>query len=126
MIRELQERDIPQLFEIWKKHYADQFSFPDFRLNYIALFVVEDDETKRIITAGGIRTIVESILITDRELSPRKRAIALKQVLTPSCWLAERNGYSQIHAFIQEPDWERQLKSIGFRPCKGDALYYNL
>lgn len=126
MIRPLEERDLLRLREIHQKYYNDKFTFPDFLNNYISLFVVEDDKTKEIITAGGIRTIVESIIVTNKDVSARKRVSALHQVLLSSCYFAERNGYSQIHAFIQEPEWENQLKSVGFRDCKGNAVYYNL
>jgi len=124
MIRNLQESDISQLREIHSCHFADEFPFEDFLQNIIASFVVVDND--QIIAASSVRKIAESIVITNKDASPRKRVHALSQILQADMFACARNDYSQLHAFVQDNIWLRHLLKIGFRPTKGSALVLNL
>lgn len=124
-IRALIESDIDKLRLIHEKYYAHEFNFPSFTDKFICGFTVTDD-TDNIITAGGIRTIIEMVLITDKDKPVRVRREAVYNALNATKYLADQSGYNQIHIFVQGEDWERHLKKVGFNTCKGSALYLNI
>lgn len=115
--------DFTELKKIHEKFYKDEFEFPDFA-RFLFSFVVTDNNG--IISAGGIRLIPEAILITDKDRSVRIRKAALLSILTALAFITDKEGYDQIHAFIQDRSWEKHLKKMGFQDCKGHALYLNL
>lgn len=124
MIRALEPRDIEELQQIHAKFYSDEFQFPDFFQRFICAFVVKDDD--KIVSVGGVQPIAESIIITNKELSVKKRREALLQVLDASRYIANRAGYNQLHALIQDKTWKNHLMKYNFHPCKGEALFLNL
>lgn len=124
IIRSMREDDIDQLMRIHEKFYRNEFNFPDFLRHFLCAFVVIDNN-ERIITGGGVRTIAESILITDLDRHTRERMKALFKVLNASVFIARKSNYDQIHAFIQG-DWKKHLKKVGFNPAKGEALVLGL
>jgi N-acetylglutamate synthase-like GNAT family acetyltransferase len=121
MIRQFREEDIIQLKQIHEKFYKEEFEFQDFCSQFIDFFIIE--EYGRIISAGGIRSIAESVIMTDKEMLSKTKVRALHQMLEAQMFTCGRLGYHQLHAFIQEKDWERHLIKIGFKQCKGDALF---
>ena len=121
-IRAFTREDVKLLQEIWKEFYSEEFSFPVFMENpFIAAFVAYDDNN-RIISAGGVRTILESIVVTDKRQSVRDRRLALYDILTASQWVGQKAGYHQIHAFVQDEVWAHHLSKVGFSPTKGSPL----
>ncbi len=124
-IRAMLPEDLPKLYEIHQEFYKEEFPFPDFSRNFLCCFVVIDDNGD-IISAGGIKPIVESIVITDKRQSVRNRREALYDILSASSYLSQKQGFFQIHAFIQEEGWENQLRKIGFEDTKGKALVLSL
>lgn len=120
MIRELRSRDLIKLKEIHGKYYEKEFKFPDFRDHFICAYVVEDEG--RIITAGGVRTIVECIAITDKDISVRDRIHGLGYILNASKYFSEQSNYHEIHAFVQDEGWKRQLLKKGFTKTRGQSL----
>lgn len=125
IIRELRQTDIDELKRIHDKFYKDEFTFPDFFNKFLCSFVIisEDD---RIISGGGVRPIAESILVTNKDIPVRIRREALYRMLDASSYVAKTSGYDQLHAFIQSYSWEQQLMKIGFKTCKGNALFLNI
>lgn len=120
IIRQLTQGDEKELRYLHAQYYYPEFSYPDFR-KFIATFAVCDD-SNHIISAGGIRPIAESIIITDKFRSKRERIEALIKVLGISQEICTQNGLDQLHAFIQDNKWERVLRAYGFNNCKGNAL----
>lgn len=118
----MQPSDIDELRKIHEKHYSSEFSFSDFASGFIAAFVVEDSESNTIITAGGIRAIVECVAITDKDISVRDRREALYKLLQACAFHTTSKGYNGLHAFIQNDDWLRQLKKVGFKETAGKSL----
>ncbi len=117
-IRQFKESDIDQLVKIHDQFYKEEFSFIDFCHSFIDFFVVEENE--KIITAGGIRVLAESVIITDKSYPTKTRVRALRQMLDAQLFACK---FNQLHAFIiNEPEWENQLKKIGFKATKGNAL----
>lgn len=119
MIRLMQKSDLNELRQIHEKYYEKEFVFPEFG-KFIAPFtVIENDQ---IVVAGGVRTIIESVLITNKDFPVRDRRSALYNALAASTHITKSAGHDQLHAFIQDPVWEKQLKRIGFKDCVGKAL----
>jgi hypothetical protein len=124
MIRNLQITDLEQLQDIHKKHYINEFAFPNFQNNFMSLFTVIDREGQ-IISAGGVRAIAESVIITDLDATPRQRRKALLEILQASVVSCRSNGFDQLHAFVKGKNWEKVLNKYEFKPCSGTALYRN-
>ena len=124
-IRSLQESDFGQLRDIHARFYKDEFSFPDFIDNYLCSFAVVNHDGQ-IISASGIRTILESVAITDKRFSVRDRRKALLEILHASTYISSKNGFNQIHAFIQDESWLKHLEKYGFIPTKGFPLVLDL
>lgn len=125
-IRCLHSDDIPQLRKIHEKYYSHEFTFDDFISGLIASFTIEDADTGEIITAGGIRPIIECVAITNKDFSVRERRGGLYNLLAASVFAANRHNYNQIHAFIQEDKWLDHLKRVGFRETVGKSLVMNI
>src|SRR3990167_3721699 len=106
IIRALQPSDIDKLREIHTKFYETEFLFPSF-------LVVDDNEN--VISGGGVKSIAESIIITNRDYSPHERKSALLQILQASIFVANRNGFEQLHAFVKMISGMEFLKSMDFR-----------
>lgn len=112
MIRCIEPNDFNELHRIWEKFYKNEFPFPDFIDKYLCAFVVVHDN--KIISAGGVRTIAESIVITDKDLSVRERIKALYEILEASKFVTLRSGYNNLNAFIKDDTWKKHLNKHGF------------
>lgn len=123
MIRALTPADIPELTELHARHFAHEFTLPEF-MNYVCAFVVEDETG--IITAGGIRNIAECVLVTDLSRDPRVRARALYQMLDASTFVCSKSGYDQMYAWSQNPKYTKRLIKNGFRLPQGQSLILDL
>jgi len=120
-IRNLSVDDIARLREIHLKFYAHEFEFPDFAHQYACSFLVEDES--QIVVAAGVRTILELVAITNKDISAVKRVKAFGLIKSASEFTATKLGYDSIHAFIQDESWQEQLIRVGgFKPTKGNAL----
>ena len=123
-IRALTAKDIPEAKKIFDKFYASDshgsLEFPDMTKDYLCCFVVEDDN-KKIISVGGVRTIAEVTLITDKDVSARKRVQALKEILNASGYIARNFRFDWLHAVTDDPTWANQLKTQGFK-SRGEEL----
>lgn len=125
MIRALHTDDIDQLREIHAKYFYNEFEFPDFLNNFLCAFVVVNSEGS-IISGGGVRAIAESIVITNKDFPVEERRTALYQILDVSEWLTRKADFNQLHAFVQDEQWQRHLEKVGFHPTKGRALVLEL
>lgn len=120
MIRLLRKEDFDQVKQIHEKYYKHEFNLNDFYKAFIDAFVIE--ENGEIIVAGGVRCIAESLAITNKDFSVRKRRKALLELLEISLHVTEKNNFDQLHCFVQDDSWEKILKEYQFRDCKGKAL----
>jgi len=121
MIRSYHPNDLHEIAEIHKKYYASEFSLPDFITKFLCSFTIVDNG--KIICAGGVRTIVESVIVTDKSQSVRIRREALYEMLQASMFTANKCGYEQLHAsIIDDEQWKRHLDKVGFKPIKGEML----
>ena len=125
MIRAMMPRDLESVKRIHEKYYGEEFNLPDFVTNYLCAFVALDG-TGRIVSAGGIRTILESVLVTDKSFNPEVRKAALLEILSASLYFARQTNHDGIHAFIQDEKWASRLIRTGFKDTTGRALYFGL
>lgn len=123
-IRAIRVEDFNKIKKIYETYFANQFEFPDFVRNYIAAFVVEDDG--EVIVVGGVRTIAEAVMITNKDIPTVDRREAMISILTALSHMSKLDGHDQLHAFVQEDKWKRHLIRVGFRPTKGEALVIDL
>lgn len=123
-IRAINAFDFGQLTRIHEKFYKDEFELPDFLTNFLCAFTIEKDG--RIITTGGVRTIVESIAVTNKDCSIRERREALYKLMEACKYVAISNQYEHLHAFIQDESWQRHLINAGFEETKGQSLILHI
>lgn len=124
-IRSIHQSDLCTLKRIHEEFYKEDFDFPNFLTNFLCAFTVTDNSDS-LILAGGIRTIVEIIAITDQDRKPRDRADALYKLLDACEFVTRASNHNQIHAFIQDPKWSRRLKKNHFEPIMGEGLVLKL
>jgi hypothetical protein len=120
-IRPMEDRDLATVKEIHDKYFSDEFGFPNFNNNILCKFVIEGDDGQ-IKCATGVRVIAEMVSITDQAITAREKREILLQALSTSAYMANKNGFNQLHAFVQGYTWNDILKKVGFRDCKGNAL----
>lgn len=119
-IRNLEVEDISRLRHIHALYFKDEFAFPDFMHGFLQAFAIHDNNA--IITAGGVRPIMEAVLVTDLNKTPRERHEALILALKASMHSCELLGYRQLHAFVQDELWIHHLEKYGFKPTVGKSL----
>lgn len=122
-LRAMKEDDIRKLKRIHERDYKNEFEFPDFEKFFLNAFIVENDD-KEIITAGGLRIITEALAITNKKINVIDRASGLQDLLTAMVHTAHRDGFNEIHAFVQDEKWKKVLLHRQFKECKGQALVF--
>lgn len=125
ILRAMMPRDLDAVKAIHEKYYGQEFPLPDFVTNYLCAFVVLDEDGS-IISAGGVRTLLESVLITDKSFEPEVRKEALLHILGANLHCAKRGNFEGIHAFVQDKKWANRLRRVGFKDAIGEALYLGL
>lgn len=115
--------DEEELRKIWEKHYKDEFAFPDFFKHYLCAFKFLDD-AGNIITAGGVRTIPEVVLLTNKESPAITRMRTLRNALDFVRHIAYKNNYHHVHATFKDGDsaWEKALRRYGFQDMADNIL----
>ena len=118
-VRAYKPEDVEETKRIFDKFYAkDSYGpvvFPDMSKGYLCAFTILSDNSK-IIIAGGVRTIAEITLITDKNCSVRGRVMALKEVLKISNYVANQFKFEWLHAITDDPTWANQMREVGFVP----------
>jgi len=126
MIRNVTEEDLKELKVIHERFFAEEFRFDDFLLGSMSNFVVTDSVSNKILTGASIRPIAEVVAITDLDAPVRQRVNALYDILQVSNFVLRGTEMYQLHAFVQDEIWEKQLIKAGFKRTIGNALYINI
>lgn len=116
-IRKLTWSDKPKIDRIYNQFYSNN-EYPNFLEDdkFQSSFVVTDDDSEKIIVAGGVKTITEAVFITDKNLSPRIRLEALLQGLGSTIFLTQGMKYGQVHAFVNNDEgYVKVLQEFGFK-----------
>jgi hypothetical protein len=116
------EQDNEKLKEIHEKYFAREFEFPDFLKGYLCAFVTEDN-CGNLVTAAGVRTLAEVVLVTNLRLPVKQRRAGLMETLNASRYIAEQYQFDSLHAFVQNDIWRHQLLKHGFQDCKGKPVF---
>lgn len=113
--------DKPQIDRIYNEFYSDN-EYPDFftakeHNKFQCSFVVtEEDSPNKIILAGGVKTIAEAVLVTDKNLSARTRFEALLQAFGSTVFISQEMKYRQMHVFVNNDEkYVKALQKFGFR-----------
>jgi hypothetical protein len=115
IIREMKWADKPEVDRIYDLHWNHN-EYPDFmdRSKFPCSFVVTSGDS--IILAGGVKTIAEAIVVTDKGFSVRDRQEALLQALGSTIFLAQGMKYGQMHAFVHnDENYVNHLQKYGFK-----------
>lgn len=123
-VRDMTPADLPTITDIHNRHYKDQFDMYDFVHGIRCPIIIE--ENNDIVLAAGMREIVESVAITNKDLSVRARREALLLALRWMIVKAREVGQPALHCFIQDDSWMDQLKRYGFKPTRGESLILKL
>jgi len=121
MIRAMKQEDVELLKKIHEEYYEHEFNFPNFEDKFLGCFVATNDDGN-IVSAGGVRTLCESVLITDKRQPVAIRREALYDIMAASMYVANKFNYKELHAFIQEVGWKSHLEKVGFEPTVGESL----
>src|ERR1700739_4257288 len=100
-IQPLTASDLAQVARIHEKHYQHEFSMDEFNRQFLGLFSITDSDGT-VITAGGLRPLLESVIVTNKDASARKRREGLLKMLEINEFVAKRVGNNSFHAFIQD------------------------
>ena len=125
-IRYVEPRDHAQIKYIYDEFFHDM-EFVDFYKNFHCAFVVEDEDGK-IIAVGGLRPIVEGLVLTDKDASVRERKEALLRIFEGIKYAAEKLNQPEIHVFAYDPSYITHLVSrMGFKCVEQNkVLTYNV
>lgn len=125
ILRAMNSKDIPEIARIHGLFYKHEFEINELFDKMLSSFVVTGVDD-RIVIAGGVRTIAESAILTNKEFDVKKRREALLKALSFSQHVCGKHEYNQLHAFIQDGQWMKHLKKFGFAETKGRSLVMNL
>lgn len=114
------KRDLGFVKTIHEKFYNREFDISE--LNKFMCSFVSVDANDKPIVAGGIRTIVEAIIVTDKDAPIEARIDALKEWLLTAKQATNDAGYDHMLAFVQDGKWMRHLMKYGFIPTAGNGL----
>lgn len=121
MIRSLMKRDLVQIKDIHHRFYETEFDLD--ALDNLTCGFVAVDANDRIICAGGIKPIIEMILVTDKSIDISSRQVALYDMFKTAGHSTSSAGYNSLHVFIKDEKWARYLiKHVGFKPIEGTGL----
>lgn len=124
-IRALTREDLPEIKAIHEKYYKGDFEEPDFSKGYLGAFVVTNDDGK-IVMAGGVRPLAETILVTDKDTNPHLLGDALLEALRYSLFTCARYKIDELMAFVKDEGYRRHLEDYGFVLRQGKALVMEL
>jgi len=125
-VRELYKEEIPYIQELHDKFYSKDFYLPDLTKGFLVGFTITNDRDKLII-AGGVRPIAETIIVTDREShSMITIGRALLEALKISKYVCDMHQIGLLHAFVANQNYKKHLIQHGFYERDGTPLAFNV
>jgi hypothetical protein len=125
-LRALRHSDISTLDELWKKHWADEFSFPDIKARQTDAVAVNGDQ---IVGYGQVKLFPEFMLFMDPTISHRAKVETLKLLMEKALTECKVADLSDVYCFIRDPDFSLLIqKHFGFKSIvqPGELLLKNL
>lgn len=126
IIRELKAfEDIKEINRIYSEFYSNN-EYPDFfnpLSKFHGTFAIIDAKSNKTVVVGGVKTIAEAVLLTDKGISPRIRIDALLQALGSVSFITKDMGFKEVHAFVNHDDkYTKALQRFGFRELDAKLL----
>ena len=122
-IRTMVSEDMVKLNELHDKYLGDQFEKTNFMDKFLSNFVLEHEG--KIVMGGGVRPIAETIIVTDKSMSPHLLGDALLEALRFSLFTCSRFQIDLLHAFVKDEAYAKHLIKHGFNP-RCQALYMDV
>jgi hypothetical protein len=113
----IQPVDIPEIRAIYEKR---DFDWVEPRLDFGTIVVRENG---KMLGAGHLHPIVESIMLLDPDVSRLKRIMATDLMMRQAIIDSKGLGLSEIHAWVKEPEFLNYLqKRYGHELPRGTSL----
>lgn len=122
--------DKQEIDRIYNEFYSNN-EYPNFfespgENKFQCSFVITEDNSDKIILAGGIKTIAEAVVVTDKNLPTKTRLDGLLQALGSSIFIAQGMKFRQVHAFVNNDDkYAKMLQRFGFKLIDAKLLILN-
>lgn len=121
IVRSFDSEDSSEFSRIHKQ-YENEFSLGELGPEK---YVIESDKGN-VIVIGANHSLAEVRLVTDKNYPVKMRREALYRGFEVSKFVAKTAGYNQLHAFVQDEVWLKQLIKHGFRPTKGISVVIDI
>ena len=119
-IRFLGTEDWPQIKALYNNHFSEM-DFPDFYNTFLCSYVVH--EGNKIIAAGGLKPLVEAVIISDKSLPVRVRREALLKMKEALVYSTQKIRHKQLYAFTYDDEYAKHLtERMGFKQIKESKL----
>ena len=105
--RDLRESDIISIDEIYQRQ--PNIDVPSLK-NMITNAVIEDEETGKVLGYGAVKLFTEAILILDKELPKKDRAIALVEAMKNAIIFSRDAGIEHLFAVSSDPSFAKVLE----------------
>jgi hypothetical protein len=92
-------KDLDVIDQIWKAHYASDFSLPD--LTNAATFAVVEDDSGNIVAFGIVKVFAEAIMIVDMNRGSTTRVKAMKLLMDKAENDCKNHNIKQLHLFCK-------------------------
>lgn len=113
--RALMPDDMSHVRRLHDKYFGNDFANPDFMEKFLNAFAITDDDGK-IIIAGGVKPLAETIIVTDKEShSMTTIGRALVEAQRISMFTCREYGIDWLHAFVKDEAYMKHLIQHGFR-----------
>lgn len=111
---------------IHQAFFVDEFGYPLNDKKVISKIASFDDNGVPVVV-GGLKIILEAVLLTDKLRTKREIHKAFHEVLTAFQAIGHNLSFDELHAFVQDENWEQVLKKhYNFRSTKGRGLLVNI
>ena len=125
IIRKAKPADKEWVSEMHNKFFNSNEPIDLFDGSFSCPFVIEEDG--EIVLAGGVKTLAEVAIVTDRNKNIRTRVTALLQALGSSITIAREMNQQCIYAFVNDDDqYVKHLQKYNFKLIDAKLLVLNL
>lgn len=113
--RSILPEDLPEIQRLHDKYFGDKFTLPDLTKMLCGFVIVNSND--KIIMAGGIRRIGETILVTNKDHTSKiELGRALVEAQNISQYVCQQDGIEWLHAFVKDAEYASHLIRHGFNP----------
>jgi hypothetical protein len=124
IVRDLRLADIDEIDKIYRRQ--PELSIPS--LDYMIVnAVMEDTKEKRLVAYGAVKLFAEAVLIMNRELPKRDRALALIEAMQTAILYSRDAGVEILYANSNDESFTKVLENrYKFHKVPGTLLCLDL